>query len=104
MEQKQLVQAFRALEIPELKTLESLSELPGHFINLDYTLPNGRTVRFLEDDKTYLGSQIHKENSDRCYGLISDGSFLFVCEYGCGGSDAAVVFFQRLAGEVPEKE
>lgn len=103
MDQKQLVQAFRALDIPELKTLESLSELPGHFINLEYTLPNGRTVRFLEDDKTYLGSQVHKENSDRCYGLISDGSFLFVCEYGSGGSGAQVICFQRLPGAAMDK-
>lgn len=98
MDQKRLIQEFRALGIPELESLESLQELPGHYINLDFALPNGRTVRFWEDGKTYWCSQIHKENSDRCYGLVSDGNCLFVCEYGCGGSGAQVVCFKRLPG------
>ncbi len=103
MGQKRLIQRFRALGIPELEGLERLEELPGHFINLDYTLSNGRTVRFWEDDKMYWGGQIHKENSDRCYGLISDGNFLFVCEYGCGGCDAQIVCFQRLPAAVTDE-
>lgn len=96
MEQKKLIQAFRSLGIPELEKLESLSQLPGRGINLEYTLPSGQTARFWSDDKGYWCSQIHKENSDRCYGLVSDGKYLFVCEYGDYGSDPQVVCFRRL--------
>lgn len=34
-------------------------------------------------------------DSDRCYGLVSDNKYLFVCEYGCNGADPLIVTFKK---------
>lgn len=91
-----LIKAFQALGIPELESLTELCELPGKFVNLEYTLPSGQRVKLLDDEKTYLGSEVHKTGSDRCYGLAADENYLLVCEYGCGGTDAEIVVFKRM--------
>jgi len=50
----------------------------------------------LRDDRcVYLGNQLPKKNSDRCYGLTADERYLLVCEYGEGGADAEIVVFAR---------
>ena len=96
MVKEELIQAFNALGIEDMGTVSELNELSGSFINLEYTLANGQTIKLLEDEKTYLGNQICKQNSDRCYGLATDGKYLLVCEYGDNGSDAEIVVFKRL--------
>lgn len=96
MKKEDLIQAFRALGIPELEALTDLCELPGKFVNLEYTLPSGQTVKLLDDEKTYWGSEIHKAGSHRCYGLAADENYLLVCEYGDGGTDAEIVVFRRI--------
>ena len=40
--------------------------------NLAYTLPGGQEIRFWDDARVYLGNQVHKKGSDRCYGLTAD--------------------------------
>lgn len=75
-----------------------LNALMDSFINLEYPLPNGQTVKFLHADKIYLGNQLHKKNSNRCYGLTADENFLLVCEYGEGGADAEIVCYKRRKG------
>ena len=72
-----------------------LNALQGAYINLQYTLPGGQEIRFWEDDRVYLGNQICKKNSERCYGLTADENYLLVCEYGPNGSDAQIVLFKK---------
>ena len=43
----------------------------------------------------YLGSQLHKRGSDRCYGIAADETYLAVSEYGENGADAQLVVFKR---------
>ncbi len=71
-----------------------LYPLEGTFINLEYPLPGG-PAKFWDDRKTYLGAQLEKADSCRCYGLAADGTHLFVCEYGEDGSDPEVVLYKR---------
>ena len=52
---KQLVQEINDLHIEGLPKVETLYALAGNDINLEYMLPNGKTVQFLDDRKTYLG-------------------------------------------------
>ena len=73
-----------------------LYELKGDFINLEYTLPSGQTVKLWDDNKIYYGTELCKKGSTRCYGLTADDSHLLVCEYGDGGADAEIVVYQRL--------
>lgn len=92
---KELIEEFHRLGIEELTEVTSLNALKGSYINLEYLLPNGKTVKLLEDDKIYLGNQICKKGGTRCYGLAADESHLLVCEYGNGGSDPEIVVYKK---------
>lgn len=95
---EQLIAEFNALGIEDMEKVTSLNALKGSFVNLEYTLPGGQTIKFWEDDRIYLGNQMGKKNSGRCYGLTADEHHLLVCEYGCDGSDAEIVVFKRRQG------
>ena len=43
------VDEINALHIEGMPKLESLNALVGKYVNLEYTLPNGRRIKFLED-------------------------------------------------------
>lgn len=90
-----LLAEFNALGIPDMAEVTDLNALPGSFVNLAYTLPNGQTVKLLEDEKIYLGNQLEKAGGGRCYGLVIDEGFLLVCEYGAGGSDPEIVLYKK---------
>ena len=98
MTKENIMKQFQSLGIPELKGLTDLCELPGKFVNLEYRLPSGQTVKLLDDEKMYLGSEMHKTGSHRCYGLAADEHYLLVCEYGDGGTEAEIVVFKRMDG------
>ena len=90
-----LIEAFNALGSPDMAEVTDLNALPGAYINLAYTLPNGQTVKLLEDEKVYLGNQIEKRGSGRCYGLAADETLLLVCEYGENGSDPEIILYKK---------
>ncbi len=90
-----LAAEFNALRIPDMGEVTDLNALTGSYINLTYTLPSGQAVRLLDDKQIYLGNQLHKRGSDRCYGLAAGRDFLLVCEYGEGGADAEIVLYKR---------
>lgn len=89
-----LVGEFNALEIPDLQ-VNDLNLLNGFFVNLEYRLANGQSVKLLEDDRVYLGNQIEIPGNDRCYGIVADDKYLLVCEYGCNGSQPQIVMYKR---------
>lgn len=90
-----LIDAFNTLGIEDMEKVTDLNALRGSFVNLEYTLPGGQAVKFWDNDKIILGNQLHKKDSDRCYGIAADEKYLLVCEYGCEGSDAEIVVYQR---------
>ena len=92
---KALMEAFNGLGIPDMEEVTDLNALRGSFINLEYALPGGQKVKLWDDDKIYLGNQLHKKGGDRCYGIAADETYLMVSEYGAGGSDAEIVVFKR---------
>lgn len=94
---EQVIAEFNELGIKDMPEVKSLNELKGSFINLEYTLPSGQAVKMWEDDKIYLGTQICKKDSNRCYGLTADENNLLVCEYGEGGSDAEIIVYKKRA-------
>lgn len=93
-----IISEINALGIGDMEEVKSLNLLKGSYINLEYTLPNGRRVKLLDDNKIYLGNQLHKKGSERCYGIAADEKYLLVCEYGCGGSEAEIVVYTRRIG------
>ncbi len=92
---EQLIAEFNALGIGDMGEVTNLYALVGSFVNLAYTLPGGQSVRFWEDGRVYLGNQLPKKNSERCYGLLADENYLLVCEYGEGGSDAEIIVYKK---------
>ena len=96
-----LIAEFNALGIAGMPEVTDLNMLVGAFVNLTYTLPNGQSVKLLEDDKLYFGNQLEKKDSARCYGIVADEAHLLVCEYGEGGADAEILLYRKRTGLSP---
>ncbi|HJJ39450.1 MAG TPA: hypothetical protein O0X42_04855, partial [Methanocorpusculum sp.] len=94
---QKLIAAFNALHIPDMGIITELFALRGSFVNMEYTLPGGQKTAFLHDNKIYLGNQIPKGNTGRCYGIAADEHHMLVSEYGENGTDAELVLFMRWA-------
>ena len=93
---KVLIDEFNALDIEGLPRVESLNVLSGSFINLEYTLPNGTVVKFLDDSATYLGNQLPCEfGGDRCFGIAANTTFLLVCTYEEDGKNPELVVYKK---------
>ena len=91
---RRLIEEINALEIDGLR-VDDLNLLTGAYVNLTYPLANGTTVRFLKDKDIYLGNQIERPGSERCYGVVADETFILVCEYGCNGAEPEIVLYKR---------
>lgn len=91
---KQLIAEINALGIDGLAVNE-LYLLNGAYVNLEYPLPNGTTAKFLNDRDVYLGCQVEKEDSERCYGVVASEAFILVSDYGCNGSEPEIVLYKR---------
>lgn len=76
-------------------SVDSLNILPGSYVNLEYPLKNGLNIKFLDDKKTYFANQIEIENG-RCYGVVSDGTFILVSEYGYNGVDPKLILYKEI--------
>ena len=93
---KQLIQEINELHIEGLPKIEKLNPLVGKDINLEYRLPNGKLVKFLDDQKTYLGNQLECEfGGERCFGILADMDFLLVCTYEQKGQNPELVLYKK---------
>lgn len=91
---KQLIHEINSLGIEEL-IVNDLYLLNGAYVNLEYPVPNGATIKFLKDQDVYLGNQVERATSERCYGVVASEDFILVCEYGCNGADPEIVEYKR---------
>ena len=79
---KQLMDEINALHIEGMTKVEKLNALVGGYINLEYRLPNGKSVKFLEDGATYLGNQLECEfDGSRCFGIVANMEFILISTY-----------------------
>lgn len=90
----ELIEEINASGVEGLK-VSDLYLLNGAYVNLAYPLSNGESVRFLKDKDVYLGNQIEREDSERCYGVAACENFILICEYGCNGADPEIVLYKR---------
>ncbi|MBQ2899644.1 MAG: helix-turn-helix domain-containing protein [Oscillospiraceae bacterium] len=92
----QLIAEFNELHIEGMPEVKSLNALVGNFINLEYRLPNGKFVKFLDDRATYLGTQLESEFGEgRCFGLAANMDFLLVCTYDENGENPELVIYKK---------
>jgi len=79
-----------------MSQVEKLNALVGGYINLEYRLPNGHAVKFLDDNGTYLGNQLECEfGGNRCFGIAANMEFLLVCTYEKDGANPELVIYKK---------
>ena len=93
---KQLIDELNVLlKIEGLPKVEKLNVLSGSFINLEYRLPNGNKIKFLNDKASYLGSQLELEGLDRCIGIAANMEFLLISSYEADGKNPELVVYKK---------
>ena len=93
---QQLIGEINDLHVEGLPKVEKLNALVGRYVNLEYRLPSGNSVKFLDDNKTYLGNQLECEfGGDRCFGILADMEFILICTYEADGADPELVLYKK---------
>ena len=92
----QLINEINDLHIEGMPKVDTLNALVGKYVNLEYRLPGGQNVRFLNDETTYLGNQLEPEfGGDRCFGVLANMDFILVCTYGAEGADPELILYKK---------
>jgi len=92
---KKLIQEINDLNVEGMPKVESLNALVGSYVNLEYPLPSGAKVKFLNDQTTYLGNQLESElGGDRCFGVLASMDFILVCTYESEGRNPELVIYK----------
>ena len=92
----QLIDELNALHIEGMPQVESLNALVGAYVNLEYRLPNGNCIKFLDDHATYLGTQLECEfGGNRCFGIVANMDFLLVCTYEEAGANPELLIYKK---------
>lgn len=92
----QLINEINDLHIDGLPRVDKLNALVGKYVNLEYILPNGQKVKFLDDQKTYLGNQLESEfGGERCFGILAGMDFILVCTYEKDGENPELLIYKK---------
>ena len=93
---QQLIREINDLHIEGMPKVEKLNALVGKYVNLEYRLPSGAHVKFLDDRKTYLGNQLESEfGGERCFGVLAGMDFILVSTYEAEGENPELVIYKK---------
>lgn len=93
---QKLIEEINALKIEGMPKLESLNALVGSFVNLEYPLPSGMKVKFLNDGTTYLGNQLESEIvPGLCFGVLANMDFILICTYEEDGKNPELLLYKK---------
>ena len=93
---KQLIEEINALNIEGMPKVETLNALVGKFVNLEYRLPGGSKVKFLDDQTTYLGNQLESEIVDGlCFGVLANMDFILISTYEKDGANPELILYKK---------
>lgn len=93
---QQLIREINDLHIEGMPEVTKLNALVGKYVNLEYPLPGGTNVRFLDDEKTYLGNQLTSVfDEDVYFGILAGMDFILISTYGEGGSDPQLLLYKK---------
>ena len=91
-----LIEEINALGIEGMPKLEKLNALVGGYVNLEYRLPNGKIVKFLDDNATYLGNQLECEfGGERCFGIVANMDFILIATYEANGENPELLIYKK---------
>lgn len=96
--QNTLLGEINALAVPGMAEVRALTPMLGQCINLEYPLPGGQQVKFLDDNTIYFAAQTactFAADAGRCFGVVAAPQFLLVSEYAPGGRDPELVLYRR---------
>lgn len=92
---KLLIEEINALNINGMPTLNKLNALVGSYVNLEYKLPSGKSVKFLDDNATYLGYQLECDSGDKCFGIVANMEFILICTYEANGENPEIIIYKK---------
>ena len=93
---KKLIAEINDLHIEGMPELKTLNALVGGYVNLEYTLPGGQKVKFLNDGTTYLGNQLESESGGgRCFGVLANRDFILICTYEAEGENPELILYKK---------
>ena len=96
---KQLVDEINDLKVSGMPKINDLNPLNGCFVNLSYPLPNGESIKLLDNNEIYLGNQVECEFNDgehvRCFGVLANMNFIMVSEYGPNGDSPEIIVYKK---------
>ena len=93
---RHLIEEINALNIEGMPKVEKLNALVGSYVNFAYRLPNGNTVKFLEDNATYLGNQLECVfGGERCFGVLANMEFILVCTYEKNDVNPELIIYKK---------
>ena len=93
---QRLIEEINDLHVEGMPKLERLNALVGSYVNLEYRLPGGQKVKFLDDSATYLGNQLPSEfGGDRCFGVLANMEFILICTYKAEGANPELVLYKK---------
>ena len=93
---RKLIDEINDLHIEGMPKVEKLNALVGKYVNLEYRLPNGTNVKFLDDGATYLGNQLESEfGAERCFGVLANMDFILISTYSADGADPELVLYKK---------
>ena len=93
---QQLVDEINGLNIEGMPKVEKLNALVGKFVNLTYRLPNGMHVKFLNDETTYLGTQLESDIVDGlCFGVLANMDFILISTYEAEGKNPELLLYKK---------
>lgn len=93
---KKLVNEINDLHIEGMPEVKELAALVGAYVNLEYKLPNGSAVKFLNDNTTYLGTQLESKTTEGlCYGVLANMDFILVCTYEENGENPELLMYKK---------
>ncbi|MBQ9163009.1 MAG: helix-turn-helix domain-containing protein [Clostridia bacterium] len=91
-----LIEEINALGVEGMPKVEKINALVGGYVNLEYRLPNGKIVKFLDDNATYLGNQLECEfGGDRCFGIVANMDFILIATYEANGENAELLVYKK---------
>ena len=93
---ERLIEEINALHIEGMPKVEKLNALIGSYVNLAYRLPSGLSVKFLDDQTTYLGNQLESEfGGERCFGILANMEFILICTYESGRENPELLLYKK---------
>ena len=93
---KQLIEEINELHVEGMPKVEKLNALVGRYVNLEYQLPGGAKVKFLDDQTTYLGNQLESEfGGERCFGILANMDFILICTYEADGANPELLLYKK---------